>query len=420
LAQAILAQAILAQGISCFSKGLAASHSMSSMSPVPRPVCRPGLVRPSVRSDVVDALDGREESPAKLSRPQKRRKRMQTLAAFRAFKSASGTKQCEGDSSESAPSVHAKLDRLEGMVSQLLAVSGCHFTCMEFCDPSMQHHNETSGLPGAFEETLYHQSESDDTQIESMLSALRPDAAPFYPANFADQDCCSEGDAIQDKDAVGAAFGSSSDKDEREIPCAKCGQPLDESGVGREYNGDRCDTCDRYVHSRCLNDFQNFRGEWSLCDFCLDRFESTPGLPSIRCDVRALPSSYWEKLYTKFCSQQPLNDPAIGRGSPEARSHSKEEFGENDCNNINSKCDDNDVGMAAIFQPLDNVLDFVVKFLEGEHPKSSCMASDTRAMILAMVRQSLAWKTENRTADEVRAKVIEINHIMSTVAAGLS
>lgn len=154
------------------------------MSPVPRPVCRPGLVRPSVRSDVVDALGGREESPAKLSRPQKRRKRMQTLSAFRAVASTTGAKQCEGDSSESAPSVHAKLDRLEGMVFQLLAVSGCHFTCVEFCDPSMQHCSQTPGLPGAFEETLYHQSESDDTQTELVLFVLRPDAAPFCPAKL--------------------------------------------------------------------------------------------------------------------------------------------------------------------------------------------------------------------------------------------
>ena len=59
--------------------------NMSSTSPVPRRVCRSpsGLMQPDVRYDVVDGDNPREALPLKLSRPQKRRKRLQTLAVHR-------------------------------------------------------------------------------------------------------------------------------------------------------------------------------------------------------------------------------------------------------------------------------------------------------------------------------------------------
>ena len=91
-----------------------------------------------------------------------------------------------------------------------------------------------------------------------------------------------------------------------------------------------------------------------------------------------------------------------------------------ECEAQNLSHGDTGIGAAADDQPLDDVLNFVVKFLEGEHPKSSSMSPGTRAMVFNMVKQTLAWKQTARKQDEVHAKILEINRIMSTVVAGLS
>ena len=87
LAQDQLAQ--LAQDIFLWLKtdNFNCLHSMSSsISTVPHPERRSAChVRPSECLESDDALMSRQKSPEKLSRPQKRRKRLQVLAAHRAL-----------------------------------------------------------------------------------------------------------------------------------------------------------------------------------------------------------------------------------------------------------------------------------------------------------------------------------------------
>ena len=195
-----------------------------------------------------------------------------------------------------------------------------------------------------------------------------------------------------------------------EIPsvCAECREPFAESQLEGGYP-DRCDICGAFCHSNCLVDCANNRGEWSVCSKC-----------------------QWATVEQSIPSKPALDSEAqvvIGLGSYESngnlnQSHSSTSASldsfPKDLQAHSPTHEDQGAGIPAAFQPLDDVLDFVVKFLEGEHAKSSCMSSDTRAMVLDMVKQTLAWKQMERTEDELHAKVSEINHVMSTVVAGLS
>ena len=101
------------------------------MLPVSRPVCGlpPGLMQPRARSNIDDAEYPRDASPEKLSRPQKRRRRLQILASHRALNGnirfgGLDTKHDQADK-KSVPCIHNKLDNLETLMQRVfMLVSG--------------------------------------------------------------------------------------------------------------------------------------------------------------------------------------------------------------------------------------------------------------------------------------------------------
>ena len=73
----------------------------------------------------------------------------------------------------------------------------------------------------------------------------------------------------------------------------------------------------------------------------------------------------------------------------------------------------------AVLQQLDATLDFVLKFLEGEHAKSGLLSKLDRAKVVQQVKLTLAWKLQGRTQLEVEARIQEINAMMSEIVQRL-
>lgn len=68
-----------------------------------------------------------------------------------------------------------------------------------------------------------------------------------------------------------------------------------------------------------------------------------------------------------------------------------------------------------MFLPLDTTLEFIAKFLEGQHIESSQANAEMRSIILYHVDATLQWKCVPRSPEEVDAKVDELNDLMGKI-----
>ena len=375
------------------------------------------MQQPRVCSDAITKpADTRDLSPPKLTRPQKRRRRLQVSAAQKAIAevrsverdvsveisgSAGVTNNNCSRTTGSADQFDIRMQRIEDIVFDLhwnLVGQWGSIYGQPCLDPAGEDCNGTVAdalLAGL----LPHVSDL-STEAPEFLPVCRTLAAQKIQHAFRvykqrskpeHLDHCQSERALPPEDA---AYSDSSDTPENEIPCNRCGQPLDETCDGKDYDGDRCDTCDKYVHGRCLNKLLNLRGQWRLCDGCLAQFEVSPGVQSIRCDFRMLPSAYWTRLHAMF-QTGPLSRP----------SDAKEE------NTLDSTAD--------VFKPLDSCLEYMVRFLEGEHPKSEKISPNVKDHVLKTVRDAMAWKLEARTADQVKQKIDQLNKKMLAIVQHL-
>ena len=71
------------------------------------------------------------------------------------------------------------------------------------------------------------------------------------------------------------------------------------------------------------------------------------------------------------------------------------------------------------FKSVDTVLDYIIKFLEGQHSKSGKAPPSDRTNVLHHVRSALQWKTHSRTTEEITAKVNELNQMMMDLVGKL-
>ena len=71
------------------------------------------------------------------------------------------------------------------------------------------------------------------------------------------------------------------------------------------------------------------------------------------------------------------------------------------------------------FKSVDTVLDYIIKFLEGQHSKSGKVPLSDRTNVLHHVRSALQWKTHSRTTEEINAKVNELNQMMMDLVGKL-
>ena len=74
---------------------------------------------------------------------------------------------------------------------------------------------------------------------------------------------------------------------------------------------------------------------------------------------------------------------------------------------------------ADVFKPLDSCLEYMVRFLEGEHPKSEKIPPNVKDHVLKTVRDAMAWKLEARTADQVKQKIDQLNKKMLAIVQHL-
>lgn len=205
-------------------------------------------------------------------------------------------------------------------------------------------------------------------------------------------------------------------------PCSRCGLDviMDGTNADGDYECDMCDRCDAVLHSRCLVPFINIHGEWSLCQGCLHRAQHGGGLCSIQCDLRTLPSAAWNNIYKLFSNdtcELEAADPLHSRGTstenpslrPGAAAAVTAKALPIEAGSIMSRKEED------IFKPLDSTLDFIVRFLEGEHTKSEKITQSMRESILKAVRSAMAWRRHDRSQEAVQHKVEELNTMMSRI-----
>lgn len=150
-----------------------------------------------------------------------------------------------------------------------------------------------------------------------------------------------------------------------------------------------CDTCDKYLHSRCLSTFQNFEGEWKVCNSCFLRFSNAPGLQSVQCDLRSLPPATWKQLHSRFQCQANQTD------------RSDEAHPENKRADI--------AKVVELRQTLDCHLDYMIKYVEMGVGQ---VTPELRTAIVHAVKETLSWKNQPRSHVEVSVKFEELSEFM--------
>lgn len=355
------------------------------------------LKRPSECSEVGSSAFLRSPSPVKLSRPQKRRRRLQLLAVHRARTDCrkEGIAEAPGGSFAKTdvhgPALHPHIDvqsqlqTLDYKVDQILnIILSC--TCL-------------APLPGFMP---CGEAGSVGTQY------LNPYATEFIPEAGDAQETSSVhicDTSVDDEVCSHATSHESEEVDEHEIMCNSCGQPLDAPGSDGEYDGDRCDTCDQYLHGRCLTQFSNIRGEWHLCRACVLDIDSKPGIHSIRCDFRSLPSSGWTRIYNQFL-QTDLDEPT--------RTDDPDQLGDSgghQCKDTLEEQRRSDLEkVVKLRKTLDNHLDHMIKYLELD--RGGRQPEEFRSSVLQLVRDTMAWKDQPLSGNQLDEKICELSTFM--------
>jgi len=169
--------------------------------------------------------------------------------------------------------------------------------------------------------------------------------------------------------------------------CCKCGKRFG-AQTDPEYEGDACDICGRYFHSTCLHELLDARGERSLCDECEQGTTDIERAASPSAEVPAMARR-----------SAPIAAPVA----------STEDIASEVCN----------IGEEDVLKPLNSTLDFILRFLEGEHAKSSKIHQSVRASILEEVKSAIAWKQQTHPKEKVQEKVAELNAMMGDIVRQL-
>ena len=149
-----------------------------------------------------------------------------------------------------------------------------------------------------------------------------------------------------------------------------------------KHSGDACDLCAAVHHSECLLEALGPRGNYSLCHECLAQNASfSMATPE---EV----AEHGEDERNCFETKEAMN---AGNGW------------------------EGDAPAEDAFKALDVTLDFIVKFLEGAHAKSTTISKDDRSAILQRVQSSLEWKKQWRSKHEVQTMVEDLNVMMTSI-----
>ena len=246
-------------------------------------------------------------------------------------------------------------------------------------------------------------------QHEPVLSYLNAGAEEFQPVtgiadthNFVECDFAAPGGTELHMATNDAGDSDTQDQntlsDDYDISCTACGKAFILPSAEEEYDGDRCDTCGTPCHTYCLREVIELRGAWSLCSLChgarLNDARTVVG------DFRRVPAGFWHHLYKEFRFEDGGNATAQGQ---EAASP---------CSPDSSAAPDAD----SLFKPLDITLDYMLKFLEGEHVKSESISEKNRSTVLGLIKSAMSWKaTTQRSSQDVREYTQKLNNVMGEI-----
>eukprot|EP00929_Paragymnodinium_shiwhaense_P115690 TRINITY_DN84715_c0_g1_i1.p1 TRINITY_DN84715_c0_g1~~TRINITY_DN84715_c0_g1_i1.p1 ORF type:complete len:384 (+),score=40.94 TRINITY_DN84715_c0_g1_i1:61-1152(+) len=350
-------------------------------------------VRPPVRLLEEDEM----QSPQKLSRPQKRRKRMQTLAAAIALKTHCG----EFDGTQRGPhqtpelesmvrDIHSWMRDMRGFAAASFSMSSASVDWTGMCAQQDLACAET--LSGPIPSTMNPEAAIFEPAQEEVVGGTEPDVVPH--GSIINSDSEESAAACDAHEIASSQYSESSDADSK--VCANCGDAFG-AQTDEDRSHDRCDMCGAHLHVGCILTHHGLRGEYGLCAPCLSARRQSSILECA--DFRQIPPEAWSNIHRRFSPRQPDHHNGIKPDHPDGESASSTD-----------PCD---------LQPLDHCLDFILQFLEGGHVKSCRLPPNDREFVLSLVRDAMQWKLEPRSLAEVQAKVHELNGIMSGIVPNL-
>ena len=76
-------------------------------------------------------------------------------------------------------------------------------------------------------------------------------------------------------------------------------------------------------------------------------------------------------------------------------------------------------GEKDLCEPLEITIDYMLRFLEGDHSRSQRLAESDRGTVLSLVKSAMSWKTAQRPAKEVEKYTQNLNNVMSEIVRKL-
>ena len=147
---------------------------------------------------------------------------------------------------------------------------------------------------------------------------------------------------------VGDAFGAQTDKG---------------------YDFDRCDFCDAFLHSACVLTYRGLKGEYGVCGPCLDARSQREFKSALHGDFRTTPMRFWRNLHEQFLRPAERMSTSVASDAGVA---------------VEARVAEED-----LVQPLNNCLEYIDMFLEGQHTKSGSVSESCSSRIWVSVRAAL-------------------------------
>ena len=204
--------------------------------------------------------------------------------------------------------------------------------------------------------------------------------------------------------------------------CGGCGETF----KGNAHGADSCDRCGSPHHAACLRSVAHPVTPYRICKACVasgdevvdgdpapgecideelmvihvsihefqKRFYPVMSLDCIRKYHMHGLRDYTDRTWYQICdsrSTTSCNHSAYGTASLKPKASQAEE----------DPC-----------KPLETTLEYMVRFLEGEHTQSGNVSGPQREYILQHIKAAMDWKSRCRSTTEVQAKVEELNAMM--------
>ena len=188
---------------------------------------------------------------------------------------------------------------------------------------------------------------------------------------------------------LGTIQDSSSESNAEEI-CTECREAMANTQLDEQLSADQCDKCHRLHHACCLTSYTSMSGEWILCKICGQEYAQELQLKQMVDD---------DALVQPWVNSEDVQSPKPAQTLEASRS----EAPEGDCEKA--------------MVTLQSRLDYMLKFVEGQHVMSCSISTTDRNSIVSKVKSTLAWKLQTRQAAEIQAATQELDAMMTTIVS---